>query len=124
MLRVLLVDDQALFRDIAKNMFSSVEEFEVVAEAEDGADAVDAYADVRPDLVLMDVQMPRVNGLEATKQILKSNPDARVVITSMRSEPEYRRLALDTGALGFIAKRDLSISALKEVLGGAVAAAA
>ena len=124
MLRVLLVDDQALFRDIAKNMFSSVEEFEVVAEAEDGADAVDAYANLKPDLVLMDVQMPRVNGLEATKQILKDNPDAKVVITSMRSEPEYRRLALDTGALGFIAKRDLSISALKEVLDGSVAAAA
>ena len=124
MLRVLLVDDQALFRDIAKNMFSSVEEFEVIAEAEDGADAVDAYADMKPDLVLMDVQMPRVNGLEATKQILDSNPDARVVITSMRSEPEYRRLALDTGALGFIAKRDLSISALKDVLGGAIPVAA
>ncbi len=124
MLRVLLVDDQALFRDIAKNMFSSVEEFEVVAEAEDGADAVDAYANLRPDLVLMDVQMPRVNGLEATKQILKGNPDARVVITSMRSEPEYRRLALDTRALGFIAKRDLSIRALKDVLDGAVPVAA
>jgi DNA-binding NarL/FixJ family response regulator len=124
MLRVLLVDDQALFRDIAKNMFSSVEEFEVVAEAVDGADAVDAYANLRPDLVLMDVQMPRVNGLEATKQILKGNPDAKVVITSMRSEPEYRRLALDTGALGFIAKRDLSLSALKDVLGGSVATAA
>ena len=124
MLRVLLVDDQALFRDIAKNMFSSVEEFEVVAEAEDGADAVDAYANLRPDLVLMDVQMPRVNGLEATKQILKGNPDARVVITSMRSEPEYRRLALDTGALGFIAKRDLSIRAIKDVLDGAIPVAA
>ncbi len=124
MLRVLLVDDQALFRDIAKNMFSSVEEFEVVAEAEDGADAVDAYANLRPDLVLMDVQMPRVNGLEATKQILKGNPDAKVVITSMRSEPEYRRLALDTGALGFIAKRDLSIRAIKDVLDGAVPVAA
>ena len=124
MLRVLLVDDQALFRDIAKNMFSSVEEFEVVAEAEDGADAIDAYADLRPDLVLMDVQMPKVNGLEATKQILHGNPEARVVITSMRSEPEYRRLALDTGALGFIAKRDLSISALRDVLGGALPAAA
>ncbi len=68
--------------------------------------------------------MPRVNGLEATKQILKGNPDAKVVITSMRSEPEYRRLALDTGALGFIAKRDLSLSALKDVLDGSVATAA
>ena len=121
MLRVLLVDDQALFRDIAKNMFSSVEEFEVVAEAED---ALDAYVDPRPDLVLMDVQMPKVNGLEATKQILHGNPEAKVVITSMRSEPEYRCLALDTGTLGFIAKRDFSISALRDVLRGTLPAAA
>jgi DNA-binding NarL/FixJ family response regulator len=124
MLRVLLVDDQALFRDIAKSMFRGEDEFEVVAEAEDGAGAIDAYSDLRPDLVLMDVQMPRVNGLEATKHILSGDPAARVVITSMRSEPEYRRLALDTGALGFIAKRDLSIGALLDVLGGAVPVAA
>ena len=78
MLRVLLVDDQAFFRDIAENMFSSVKEFEVVSEVEDGTDAVDAYANLRPDLVLMDAQMPRVNGLEATKQSLKGNSDARV----------------------------------------------
>ena len=51
---------------------------EVVAEAEDGTDAVDAYANLRPDLILMDAQMPRVNGLEATKQSLKGNSDARV----------------------------------------------
>ncbi len=124
MLSVLLVDDQELFRDIARSMFSASDDFEIIAEAEDGIDAVKAYPDLNPDLVLMDVQMARMNGLEATREILKEDPTARVVITSMRSEPEYQRLALDMGAVGFIPKRDLSVGSLIDILGGAVMAAA
>ncbi len=124
MLRVLLVDDQELFRDIARRMFSGSDDFEVIAEAEDGVDAVNVYPKLSPDLVLMDVQMARMNGLEATREILKGDPNARVVITSMRSEPEYQRLALDMGAVGFIPKRDLSVGSLRDILGGAVRAAA
>ena len=124
MLSVLLVDDQELFRDIARSMFSASDDFEIIAEAEDGIDAVKAYPDLNPDLVLMDVQMARMNGLEATREILKEDPSARVVITSMRSEPEYQRLALDMGAVGFIPKRDLSVGSLIDILGGAVMAAA
>ena len=124
MLSVLLVDDQELFRDIARSMFSGSDDFEIIAEAEDGIDAVSAYPDLNPDLVLMDVQMARMNGLEATREILRKDPAARVVITSMRSEPEYERLALDMGAVGFIPKRDLSVGSLREILGGAVMAAA
>lgn len=124
MLRVLLVDDQELFRDIARSMFSSSDDFEVIAEAEDGIDAVNAYLELCPDLVLMDVQMARMNGLEATREILRGDPNARVVITSMRSEPEYQRLALDMGAVGFIPKRELSVGSLRDILGGAIPAAA
>lgn len=124
MLRVLLVDDQKLFRDIARNMFSSSDDFEVIAEAEDGIDAVNAYPALSPDLVLMDVQMARMNGLEATREILRGDPNARVVITSMRSEPEYHRLALDMGAVGFIPKRELSVGSLRDILGRAIQAAA
>lgn len=124
MLRVLLVDDQELFRDIVRSMFSGSDDFEVIAEAEDGLDAVSAYPELNPDLVLMDVQMARMNGLEATREILKGDPDACVVITSMRSEPEYQRLALDMGAVGFIPKRELSLGSLRAILGGAMTAAA
>ena len=124
MLRVLLVDDQELFRDVARSMFSGSDDFEVLAEAEDGIDAVRAYPKLNPDLVLMDVQMARMNGLEATREILKGDPNARVVITSMRSEPEYQRLAIDMGAVGFIPKRDLSVGTLRDILGRAIAAAA
>ncbi len=124
MLRVLLVDDQELFRDIARSMFSNSDDFEVIAEAEDGIDAVNAYPILNPDLVLMDVQMARMNGLEATREILRGDPNARVVITSMRSEPEYQRLALDMGAVGFIPKRELSVGSLRNILGGVIPAAA
>ena len=124
MLKVLLVDDQQLFREIARNMFEDADEFQVVAEAEDGADAVKVYPRLQPDLVLMDVQMARMNGLEATREILRDNPGARVVITSMRSEPEYERLAKDTGALGFIPKRQLNISSLLDILSRPMAIAA
>ncbi len=123
-MRVLLVDDQELFRDIARSMFSGSDDFEVIAEAADGVEAVSAYPKLNPDLVLMDVQMARMNGLEATREILKGDPNARVVITSMRSEPEYQRLAIDMGAVGFIPKRDLSVGSLRDILGGAVRAAA
>ena len=124
MLRVLLVDDQELFRDMARSMFSGSDDFEVIAEAEDGVEAVNVYPKLNPDLVLMDMQMARMNGLEATREILKWDPDARVVMTSMRSEPEYQRLAIDMGAVGFIPKRDLSVGSLRDILGEAVRAAA
>ncbi len=123
-MRVLLVDDQEMFRDIARSMFSGSDEFEVIAEAEDGLEAVSAYPKLNPDVVLMDVQMARMNGLEATREILKGDPNARVVITSMRSEPEYQRLAIDMGAVGFIPKRDLSVGSLRDILDGAIRAAA
>ena len=124
MLRVLLVDDQELFRDMARSMFSGSDDFEVIAEAEDGIEAVNVYPKLNPDLVLMDMQMARMNGLEATREILKWDPDARVVMTSMRSEPEYQRLAIDMGAVGFIPKRDLSVGSLRDILGEAVRRAA
>ena len=124
MLRVLLVDDQELFRDMARSMFSGSDDFEVIAEAEDGIEAVNVYPKLNPDLVLMDMQMARMNGLEATREILKWDPDALVVMTSMRSEPEYQRLAIDMGAVGFIPKRDLSVGSLRDILGGPIEAAA
>ena len=113
---VLVVDDQQLFRDIARSMFESAGDFEVVAEATDGIAAVEIYPELRPDLVLMDVQMARMNGFEATRSILSDHPDASVVIISMKADPEYRRLAQELGAIGFVAKRDLDAAVLRELL--------
>lgn len=113
---VMLVDDQELFRDIARSMFDASDDFVVVAEADDGSVAVDKYATSRPDLVLMDVQMAQMNGLEATRRIVDAFPDAAIVLVSMRAEPEYDRAGREAGALGFIAKRELSAASLRALL--------
>ncbi len=124
MLKVLVVDDQQLLRDIARSMFESSGEFEVAGEATDGVEAVEVYSEVQPDLVLMDVQMARMNGIEATRNILKRDPQARVVLISMKADPEYSRLATEIGALGFIAKRNLDAGSIRDLLDGAKSVAA
>lgn len=115
-LSVLVVDDQALFREIANSMFEVTGEFKVIAEAEDGVDAIAAYKRNRPDLVLMDIQMARMNGLDATREILRMDPHASVVLISMKADPEYSQIADEMGAIGFVAKRDLRPSSLKVMI--------
>ncbi len=115
-LSVLVVDDQALFREIANSMFEVTGEFKVIAEAEDGIDAIAAYKRNRPDLVLMDIQMARMNGLDATREILRMDPHASVVLISMKADPEYSQIADEMGAIGFVAKRDLRPSSLKVMI--------
>ncbi len=117
MYKVLLVDDQQLFRDIARTMFEADGGFEIAGEAEDGADAPVAYASLAPDLVLMDVEMPRMGGFEATRQITEEHPGAVIVLTSMNRDPSYDSLAAQVGAAAFFIKRDLDIAKIKAMLG-------
>ena len=114
----MLVDDQDLFRDMARSMLNASEDFVVVAEANDGSVALDRYATSKPDLVLMDVQMAQMNGLEATRRIMNAYPQAVIVLVSMRAEPEYHRAGREAGALGFIAKRELSADSIRALLSG------
>ena len=93
MYRVLLIDDQPIFRDIIRAMLDKAGGFEVVAEREDGAFAADTYNEILPDAVIMDVQMPRMNGFEVAGTILGTDPEAVVVLTSMKQGDEYERLA-------------------------------
>ena len=115
-LSVLVVDDEALFREIAYSMFEATGEFTVIAEAEDGVDAIEAFNRSRPDLVQMDIHMARMNGLDAAREILRMDPQASVVLISMKADPEYTRIANEMGALGFVAKRDLRPSSLKSLI--------
>lgn len=124
MISVLLVDDQELFREIARSMFESTGDFKVVAEAVDGIEAVNAYARYNPDFVLMDVQMARMNGIEAARHILQNDPRANVVLISMRNDPEYARAASVLGCRGFVTKRDLDVQTIKRLVGGSSVAAA
>ncbi len=116
MYTVLIVDDQQLFRDLARSMLHSVDVFEVVGDAVDGEDAVALYEKLRPDLVLMDVQMERMDGLEATRRIIERDSQANVLLTSMSGDPAYARLGKEMGVMAFVPKRELQPSAIKNML--------
>jgi len=117
MVRVMIVDDQPVFREVARSLLESDGQFDVVAEAAAGRDAVDLVPEVQPDVVIMDIQMDDMSGIEATRRILGLCPEATVVLTSMTAEREYPRLVREIGALGFIAKRNLNGTALRSILG-------
>ncbi|MCO6011708.1 response regulator transcription factor [Actinoallomurus purpureus] len=103
-LRVVVVDDQALVRT-GFAMILAAEGIDVVGEAADGATAVDAVRRTRPDVVLMDIRMPGVDGLEATRRILSAGPDApRVIILTTFDLDRYVYAALSAGASGFLLK--------------------
>lgn len=116
MYRVLLIDDQPIFRDIIRTMLAEAGGFEVVAERADGIQAATSYEEILPDAVIMDVQMPKMNGFEAVGAILQVDPQAVIILTSMKQEDEYTRLAEEAGAAAFYPKRDLDIEIVRDLI--------
>jgi DNA-binding NarL/FixJ family response regulator len=103
--RVLIVDDQEPFRMAARMVVEATDGFEVIGEAETGEDSVEMARALEPDLVLMDVNLPGINGLEATRQILGDRGDAVVVLLlSTYEEDEYAPRAAECGAAAYIPK--------------------
>ena len=118
---VLLVDDHPLIVQALVNFFATVDEFDVVGTAADGAEGVSACLKLRPDLVLMDLQMPRMNGVEATRRIVEECPDSRVVILTTFASLDFVLPALRAGASGFLVKDtepDRILEALDAVING------
>ena len=103
-IRVLLADDHAILRDGIRALLEDEPEMEIIGEAENGLDVVRMVDQLKPDIVLMDIGMPRLNGLEATRQILNLSPTTRVLILTMHDNEEYIRQVLAAGALGYILK--------------------
>lgn len=121
--RVLVVDDQAPFRETARLVVELTDGFEVVGEATSGEEAVERVAELRPDLVLMDLAMPGIDGIEATRLICAPPADARVVVMLSTYDPEeHRDRAMAAGAFTFLAKADFTPDVLEETWRAATAA--
>ncbi len=104
MIRILIADDQTLVRDGFRMILDAQEDFDVVGEAADGAQAVAKARELRPDIVLMDVRMPGRDGLDATRELVNSFADIRVVILTTFDLNEYVYEAMRAGASGFLLK--------------------
>jgi two-component system, NarL family, invasion response regulator UvrY len=120
LIRVLLVDDHAVVRVGFRLLLQSHADMAVIAEAESGEIACQRYAELRPDVVVMDLAMPGMGGLEALRRILAHDPEARVLTLSAQDDPMHARRALREGALGFLSKRSAPEALLEAV--GAIAA--
>ena len=114
-IRVALIDDHKLFREGVKKILSFEPTFEVVAEADDGSEANDIIETHDLDIVLMDINMPEVNGIEATKELLKDNPSIKVIILSIHDDESYVTHSLETGAQGYLLK-EMDTESLMEAI--------
>src|ERR1019366_5063521 len=103
-IRILLADDHAVVRHGFKMILSAQPDMEIVGEAGNGREAVDLAAELRPDVVVMDVAMPELNGIEATRRLTAANPHARVLALSMHKDSVYVREILRAGARGYLLK--------------------
>jgi two-component system response regulator NreC len=112
-IRILLADDHTILRDGIRSILEDEHDMLVIGEAEDGRAAVQLAAQLEPDIVLMDIAMPILNGLEATRQIKRNCPNVKVLALTMHENDEYIRQVLACGAMGYILKD----AAARELLG-------
>jgi DNA-binding NarL/FixJ family response regulator len=110
--RVLLVDDNAEFLDSAAHFLNTDPRIEIVGRACSGRGALEQVPLLKPDLVLMDLSMPEMNGLEATRALKEQGDDPRIIILTLHDNPEYRAAAAAVRADGFVTKTDLDLQLL------------
>jgi DNA-binding NarL/FixJ family response regulator len=120
--RVLIVDDQEPFRMAARMVVEATDGFEVVGESPTGEESVEAARELAPDLVLMDVNLPGINGLEATRQILSQSKSVVILLLSTYEEEEYAPRAAECGASAYIPKSSFSPERLADAWAAATAA--
>ena len=119
--RLLIADDHALVREGLRTVLSGEEDIQVIAEARDGEEALSSCRELRPDLILMDVRMPVMDGLEATRRIKEEMPQVSVVMVTMHENPDYLFEAIKAGAAGYVLKDasgDRLVGAVRKTLEG------
>lgn len=120
-INVLIVDDHPLMRDALRDAIETEDALQVIGEAINGSQAVQMSADLKPDVILMDLFMPVMDGIEATREILRINPDAKVLIITSSGEDKKVSAAVRAGAMGYLLKdasRDQILYGLKQVAQG------
>lgn len=120
-IKVLIADDHQVVRDGLKNILLSADDISIIAEVANGRDAVSLYNQLKPDVVVMDISMPIMNGIEATRLIKENDPNAKVLVLTMHDNQEYFNQAIRSGAMGFVLKntdREELIQAVKSVAAG------
>ncbi len=115
MIRILLVDDHAVVRQGFRMILGAQPDMEIVGEAGNGREAISQAAELQPDVVVMDVAMPELNGIEATRRIAESSPRARVLALSMHKDSVYVREILRAGAKGYLLKESIDVDLLTAV---------
>ncbi|MCM3115313.1 response regulator transcription factor [Neobacillus sp. MER 74] len=119
--KIVIIDDHQLFREGVKRILEFEKSFQVVAEGEDGSEALRLVEEFQPDVVIMDINMPQVNGVEATRELVDKYPDTKIIILSIHDDENYVTHALQTGAIGYLLKEmdaDALIEAVKVVADG------
>jgi len=114
-IRILLADDHAVVRDGVRALLEKQTDMEVVAEAADGREAAQLAEELRPDVVVMDIAMPNLNGIDATRRILAAHPQIAVVILSMHQDESYVLRSLKAGAKGYLLKDSLRSDVLDAI---------
>jgi two-component system response regulator DegU len=120
---ILLVDDHPVFRQGLRHILEKNKDLKVVGEAGDGLEAIDRFRELSPDIVVMDINMPNFDGIEATRQILSESPDTRVVALTVHSGKQFVRDMIEAGASGYILKESIPeemIAGIRKVLSGQV----
>ena len=119
--KIVIIDDHQLFREGVKRILDFEDSFDVVAEGDDGGDALNLFEQYAPEVILMDINMPRKNGVEATGELMAKYPAAKVIMLSIHDDESYVTHALKTGALGYMLKEmdaDAIVQAIKVVAAG------
>ena len=104
--RVVLADDHAGFRAVIRSMIERDSSIQVVAEAGDGIEALELVRSTRPDVLILDIEMPRLAGVDAIRQIVAAHPSIKIIVLSLHAEPMFAADMLSAGACGYVTKND------------------